>query len=170
MFTNSKAARTTQISSKNSLPAFIWMQARCTLKTLKSRQATNPTMNTTTLNAKERPSSKFNGTPSNKGLKLTLNSQTFFMSRSEHVSSSASTVESTASFSNWCLVSYDSLYLSAALSEGGSSCFGLARRSIFFLMSRTVSRVTIAANDANHRSMMALWQFCSVLFAINSNG
>lgn len=36
-------------------------------------------------------------------------------------------------------------------------------------MSRTVSRVIIAANEANHRSMMALWQFCSGLFAINSN-
>ena len=169
MFTNNSAVKIGQSNSKKSLPAFIWMQARCTLKTLKSRQATTPNTKTTTLKAKERPNKRFNGTPNSKGLKLTLNSHTFFISRSAHVSSSVSTVDCTASFSNWCWVSYDSLYLSAALSEGGSSCLGLARKSIFFLMSRTVSRVTMATNDANHRSMIALWQFCSVVLAINSN-
>jgi hypothetical protein len=113
------------------------------------------------------PSTKLRGRASRSGLKVTLNSHIFLMSLSVQVSSSLRMVDLTAALSNWCCVISDSLYFSAALSLGGSSTyFGREFKSIFFLMSRTVSNTVTNAKEANQTSRMARWQFWSVVFAI----
>jgi hypothetical protein len=88
------------------------------------KQDNSEPMYTTIEKAMERPKTKFNGKATSRGLKYTLNSHIFLISLSVQVSSSWRTVETMAALSNCILVtSLDSLYLSAALSLGGSSYF-----------------------------------------------